>query len=380
MIRTNLNAGALELAGILEGHWPELAGQARAEGPCNLQEPNIYALWAGKQVGKGTVLAAPTRRFVQVAGDFNINRDDGEENWSDLTKYGNRTDWINSLTGQGEPGIEATPTELAWLLWAFHGAETVTPVVGPPAAQKHTFVPQSGRGHWLTFWRRMGQSVVQRHRYADCMISRLQVEGSTANKAVRVTPRIMSLDPAEVLAADPAGVDIPLDKSLLYTDGTGAFQIDGTVIRAQSQFTLVIDEDLSLVYADDVTAHDLAQGTAVVTIGVTLVMDSDALGVWNEKVYGTAAPAPGTKPLKTVTGLGSYEFLLQQRDAAGALNGREFHLDIPGVKWDVPEAPAPNPDGGATEIALAGAMRPVVGSDPYTIDVNTDNAAVAFVG
>lgn len=370
----------LELARLEEARWPELAEQAIAEGPVALLEPNVYGLWGGKQTAKGTVLATPTRRLVQISGDFGMDPDDGEQRYSDTTKYGGRTDWVNSRNGQGEPAVEATPTELAWLLWMFHGAETVTAVTGPPTAQKHTFVPSTGRGHWGAYWRRVGQSLIQRHRMNDCMIGRVQIEGSTANKDVRITPRMFSLDPFEVIAADPAGIDMPVDKPFLYTDGVGAFTIDGTVIKAQSQFTFVADEDLSLVYGDDTVPHDLAQGDANVTIGVTLLFDSLALAQWNKLVYGTATPATGTKPLKTLPALGSYMAYLKQKDTAGALNGREFKLTVPGVKWDIPPAPGPNPAGGTTEVALAGAMRPVAGQPAYTIDVNTDNTVTAFTG
>lgn len=341
-------------------------------------EPNIYGLWVGKQVDKGTPNAAPSKRLVQVGGNFALNRDDGEENYSDLSKYGARTDWVNSLTGGGEPAVEATPEELAYLLWLFHGSEVVTAVAGPPASSKHSFTPQTGRGHWATFVRRIGQSLVQRQRFADSLITRIQIEGSTANKAVRITPRVLCLDPGEVVAADPAAA-MPADRALLYTDGSGAFEINGTVIEGQSQFTFVADEDVEPVYGDDVVPHDLAQGTAVVTIGVTLVLDAEALAEYNRLVYGTPNPAAGTKPLRSVPNLGSYAFSLGQRDGAGALNGRGFDLAIPGVKWAVPEAPEPNPDGGATEIALAGAMRPIAGEAPYTLDVYTDPAVVAFV-
>jgi hypothetical protein len=340
-------------------------------------EPNYYGLWGGKQTAKGTANTAPPVRYVQVGGDFNLTRDDGVERWSDLTKYGNATDWVNSVTGLGEPVLETTPTELAHLLWLFHGAETVTAVTGPPAQSKHQFTPQAGRGHWATFFRRIGQSVTQRQQFVDCMIGRVQIEGSTANKAVRVTPRILSLDPGEVRTADPAAA-IPTDKSFLFTDASSSFTIDGVVIRGHSAYTFVADEDLSVVYADDVVAHDIVQGTANATIAVTLYFDADALARWNVLVYGSAAPVQGTKPSKRVPALGSYSFSHKQRDAAGALNGRQFDLTIPGVKWTIPDAPGPNPDGGAVEVTMNGQMRPVSGQPPYTIDVYTASSVVAF--
>lgn len=339
-------------------------------------EPNYYALWGQKQTAKGAPAnMTSAKRLVQVGGDFNMPRSDGSENWSDLTKYGGGTDWINNLLGQGEPAVEATPTELAWLLWAFHGAETVTSVTGPPTAQKHSFVPSTGRPHWISMYRRVGLNVLQRQQFNDCMVTRVQIEGSTANKAVRITPRIISLDPGETKTADPAAA-MPVDKALLYTDGTGTFTIDGTVFPGHSQFTLVIDEALEPVYGDDIVPFELVQGTPIVTIACTILMDSAALAQYNTMVYGTAAPAAGVKPIKALPALGSYSFWLKQRNAAGALNGREFKLTFPAqsIKWTPPDAPGPAPDGGSTEIALAGTLR----TGAYTIDVNTDNAVVAF--
>jgi hypothetical protein len=203
----------------------------------------------------------------------------------------------------------------------------------------------------------------------------MQIEGSTANKAVRLTPRILSLDPFETSAADPS-IAMPADKSFLYTDGTGAFTIDGAVYPGHSQFTFVIDEALEPVYGDSTRPFEVVQGTPTVTIGCTILLDAQALGKFNTDVYGTASPASGVKPLSTIPALGSYECYLKQRDSTGALNGREFRIRIPSVKWTPPASPGPNPDGGSTEIALAGALRP--NATPYTIDVNTANGVVAF--
>lgn len=354
-----------------------------------LLEPNIYALWGAAQTAKGSPVAAAamSRRLLQVAGDFQIARDDGEENYGDLpsagtpaaSKYGSSTDWINSVLGNGTPGVEATPTELAWLLWLFHGTETVTAVPGPPAAQKHTFTPQVSRGKYATFMLRVGNQVIRRHKFNDCIVTRMQIEGSTANKAVRVTPTILSLDPGETFATDPTTPSsLPTDRPFLYTDGVGAFTADGTVFTGQSQFTLVIDDAWTPVYGDDTVPFELVQGDPVVTIAATVHFEANALAQINKILYGTATPAAGAKPSKNIAALGSYSFYLKQRDSAGALNGREFKLTIPGVKWSPADYPGPNPDGGGTEIAFAGAMRPVAGQQPYTIDVNTNNADVAF--
>jgi hypothetical protein len=283
-------------------------------------------------------------------------------------------DWVNTLVGNGNPGIQGTPEELAWLMWALQGGETTTAVTGPPAKTKHTTVPLPGLGHWLTFVQTVGSSEVDRSSHNDCQIGQVVVEGSTANKAVRVTPTVISLDPGEQIAAAPAQA-MPTKPAFLYTDGTARFTIDGTTFRGHSQFTLTINKDLQPVYSDDVTVYDLAIGNATVTIGVTLFFDTAGRAQFNKLLYGTAAPATGTKPLKTITALGSYGFDLRARDNTGTANGDTFVLAMAGVKWNVPDAPAPNPDGGAGEIALAGSMRKVAGQPAVQIDINNDAAA-----
>ena len=343
-------------------------------------EPNFYGFWVGKQSGRGTPNTTPGQRLIQVGGDINAPRDDGNENWSDLRKYGARTWWVNSLLGNGDIAAEASPTELAYLLWLFHGAETVTAITGPPTAQKHTFNPSLGRGHYFTAFARVGQSLIRRHRYDDCLITKMVIEGSTANKAVRVTPTILSLDPGAIVTSDPAA-PLPTDKPFLYTDGSGAFTIDGTVFTGQTTFNLTIDDAWSPVFGDDVTPFELVQGQPTVTFSCEVYFDSTAAAEVNTLVYGTASPTAGTKPIKRIPAYGSYSFYLQQRDSAGALNGREFKLTLPSVKWTAPDYPGPNPDGGATSVVLSGQMEPPDLTDatkPYTIDVNTANSVVAF--
>lgn len=339
-----------------------------------LQELQVYGLWAGKQTAKGTKNAAPTRRFKQVAGAFSTNREDGSETWSDGTMFPDTQDWVNTLAGNGAPGIESTPDELSWILWAFMGGETTTAVTGPPAKTKHTAVPLPGLGHWTTWVTRQGSSVIDRLSYNDCQIGQVQLEGSTANKAVRVTPTVISLDPAEQLAADPAAT-MPLDQTFLYTDGTGAFTLDGTVIRGHSQFTIVMNKDLQPVYSDDVTIYDLAIGAAVTTVAVTMYFDADGRAMWNKLLYGTATPATAAKPRHGLSPMGAYTFTLTQRDRAGVLTGDKLVVTVPSVNWALPNAPDPNAGGGAGELALAGAMRKTSGQPDWTIAIDNDAAA-----
>jgi hypothetical protein len=337
----------------------------------SLQELQIYALWGGKQSAKGTPNNAPATRLSHVAGDFKMPREDGSEAYSEGTQFVNKQDWVNTLVGNGNPGLRATPDEVAWAQWMFEGGEVVTPIVGPPEKNSHATTALPGLGHWGTYATRKGSSVLQRHQHNDAMIGQVEIGGSTGSKAIRYTPQMIVLDPGQVRAADPVAA-MPVTAGFLYTDGTGRFKIDETVFRGHSEFTALINKDLQPVYSDDVVVYDLAIGNAVITIAVTLYFDQDGLAQFNKLLYDDPAPAAGAKPARYITGLGSYGFDLQARDTAGAVNGDAFRFGLDGVKWNVPDSPEPNPAGGTPTITLNGEMRQVDGSNPYDIEIDCD--------
>lgn len=447
-------------------------------------EPNIYALWWGAQTVKGTENTTPPHRGIQVGGDFSIARDEGTEDWSDMSKYGAQTQWINSLVGNGNPALEATPSELANLLWAAHGGEvvtagtnnvwtlggsptsgtfdlriydgtnfiTVTGVVntvtaaalatsinsamttaghtGTPVATgggplnstpititfsgtttaarpwylskandttspavtvtnttpgvrtKHTFTPSLTQGKWMTFCKRIGTTVIQRQSFIDCLIGGFTLEASTANKAMRFTPTILSLDPGKVLASDPTavlpGTPQAIDgRPFQYTDATGAFTFNGVTFQAQSEFTFTVNEDRSPVYGDDAVPYDLVVGNPSAALSISAIFDAVTYARWNELVYGTASPTAGTKPLRTVPANSAYTCNFQQKNADGSLSGNRLVGNFPAVHWAMPDAPGPNPGGGAVNVTFGGTLLPPGGTaTPYTLDVyNGDTAA-----
>jgi len=253
-------------------------------------ESNQYGSWIGKQAGRGTPNTAPSKRLQMVGGNYGTSRDDGEENYSDLTKYGARVDWVNSLTGNAEPVCHATPTEVAYLLWLMHGAEVVTAVpaaVGPPAVpamSRHRFTPVSTIGHYCTAFLRVGSTQVRRHQYNDCVVTRAVIEASSANKAARITPRILSLDPGQIFAADPAPA-LPTDRPFLFTDYSmvgaaaaptidGSLTMGGVTYRGMTQWTFTIDDAWEPIYGDSPVPYDFQQGTPTVSVGTTIFADA----------------------------------------------------------------------------------------------------------
>jgi hypothetical protein len=340
------------------------------------QEINVYRFAVGKQTAKGTPLAAPVKSFIVPAGDLAAQRDQGQEQWSDgATLYGGRTQWVNNVIGRGTLGVEMTPGEAAYIMYLFNGAETVAANAERAAWNDHTYEPGLQSPFYATWWKKQGlANQIQRQRYRDCLTSQVQFEGSTANKAIRISPEVLSLDPAENLAADPTWPSLPTaDSVMLYTEASGTFNIDGTIIRGHSQFTVVCNQALEPVYTDTVTPQEVTRGAPQATIACTILPDADGLAQWNKYLYGTPTPSGGALPVKTLPALGSYTF--EAKKGSGAQLAGRFKFTAAGVRWNLPEWPAPNPAGGAATLALAGTIEPVAANPLWQVILTASDPA-----
>src|SRR3954447_1975823 len=168
-------------------------------------EINVYRTQAASETAKGTPAVAPTRAFRTVTGDIAVNRDTGSENVSDGgTLFPDIVDWVNSVAGGPSAiGMQLTCDEAAWLMRSFNGAETVTANAEKATLNDHVTQPGATSPDYITVWGKEGQTVLMRLKHNDCLITQITFEGSTANKALRVTPTVISLDPAQYLTADP---------------------------------------------------------------------------------------------------------------------------------------------------------------------------------
>lgn len=346
----------------------------------SIVESNVYGLWVAKQTARGTGASAATKKLIQTGGDVGTSREDGSENYSDGDRFGDSTDFVNTLSGTGAPVIQAQPDTLAYLLWLYFGSEVVTGTT----TKQHVFTPGISPGGWSTWWKRIGLSQVVRQKFNDVRISQIRIEGSTANKVVKITPTLVGADPGEIFDTDPAvailkGVPGTVSDNLpfLYTEGKGKYEVDGNVFTGHSQFAIVISDGLTANYGDDVVPYDYVPGVANVTLeGVTMVLDAASQAQYNKIIYGTATPIVGAKPIRTLTGqgLGSWEADLC-RNGTGATAMQRCLIETPGIKWAPDLDIGPAPDGGAIELALAGGMRKVTGQPGVRITVNNSDAA-----
>jgi hypothetical protein len=332
-------------------------------------EANVGGCWVARQTDKDTPAVTAIKRLRQTGGGMNPARTDGSENPIDGNRFANPTDFVETIIGQGNPTAQMGPGDGAYLCYLMAGQESVGAAVA--GVYPHTIAfTQAAQSFWVTFWKRVGVSPVLRQQFNASRITSLRIEGSSANKVVKITPTFTSLDAGKTFDTDPVKA-VDTDKPFLYTEAEGTFNINGTIIRGHSSFAAVIGDALAPWYGDSVRPHDLTTGQGAVAVeNITLLVDTAGFALYNTIIYGTATPSAGTAPVSTI-GTGSYTFTLT-RGAGATL--RSFQVTLPDVHWTPDMAIEGNPDGGAVEITLGAEAR---GTTPLTVVANNTDAAYA---
>lgn len=331
-------------------------------------ETNIESLWIGVQRAKGTPAPAAQKHLRKVGGDVDFNRADGSENYSDLDQFGGAQDFVDTIVGNGNPVVQATPDDLAYLLWLFFGSETVATA---GTDHRHTFRPGSSPSKWFTVWKRVGSEITLRQRFHDCRISQLVIECSAGAKIMRVTPTFVALSGGRLydVGTEPATPQSAED-AFLHTEGEGAYLVDGSAMPI-SQFQVTLDRALTPVPGDGVRYTELAPGTARISCAATMTFNEQGFGQYLKQIYGRADATASDEPVVTIPAIGSLRGTLSRTSP----RTRSLAVDIAGVKWSPDIAIAGNPDGGAADLGLAGEMRKVPTRDAITIDVVNGSTA-----
>jgi hypothetical protein len=257
---------------------------------------------------------------------------------------------------QPAPTITATTSALTGGTAPAIAATASTPGVG----YTHVATPADTGGFWFGCVKSVGKSTVYRTQFNDCRMQSLRIEGSSASKVVKLTPTFLSLDPGQVITADPTGKDDYL-KPFIYTEAQGTFTIDGIVYRGQSSFAVLFTWGLNEYYGDAVTPLDVINNTATATIeGLTLLIDANGLTRYFNQIYGNPSPAPGARPIAGIPLIGSYSCLFTRTNPYTGQTSESLSINLPGVKWAPTLAIPANPAGGAVELSFTGAMRKLV--------------------
>lgn len=261
---------------------------------------------------------------------------------------------------------------------ALGGGTSPTPSVAQTTVGvgfQHVATPTDTGGFWFGVAKSVGKTVVHRVQYNDCRMQSLRLEGSSAQKVCRATATFLSLDPGQIITADPSKTDdgtVPF----IFTEAVGQINIDGTLYDGVPSFAVVFNWALQEYYGDDVVPFDVINQQATCTLeGLSLLIDSAGITRYNQQIYNTPTPAVGAKPTHSLPPVGSFSIMLQKVNPLTAIITQSMKIEVFGVRW-APDLNIPaNPDGGAVELALAGSMRKTAANPPFRITtVNFDAA------
>lgn len=331
-----------------------------------VMETNVEGFWIAVQRAKGSPAATPTRHLRKVGGDVDFARTDGSQKYSDLDMFGDAQDFVDVVIGNGNPAIQATPSDLAFLLWLFYGQETVA-VIGAGPDQRHTF-DTFGIPKWFTCWKQVGEEVSLRQKFADCRISSLEVVAAAGQKIYQVTPTFISLAGGEFSTDDWSSVAQSSEDAFLFTEGEGGYLVD-TIALPISQFQITLDRALSPVQGDGPSPIDLAPGNAAINCQAQMTLNEDGLEQYNREIYGTPTPAARAQPIRTIPPLGSL------RGTVTRSGTRAMVAEVAGVKWSPTIPLAGSAEGGPAEMTLQGQMRKVAGRPAASFVISNGDAA-----
>jgi hypothetical protein len=342
----------------------------------NAIESGIFALWGGKQAARGTPAVTADKKLRQVAGALAIQRAIASENFGDGERFANGMDYTDTLTGGGDPSFEGQAGAGAWLVAQSLGQDSYAPGTPPTDPGTHTLTPSNAGARWLTFWKTVGSSVPNKEQYNDSKISQLVILSSAAQKVLRLTPTIMSLDPGIVYATDPLVVDDNEDP-FLWTQSHGTFNIDARgvgVITEISELTITINDGLNPWYGEDIRVNSLVPSRGTISVAFTMLITDGTMPIYNLIHYGTETPAVGALPINTV----HYGSIDMNMSFGTGPTLRKWKQTIPKVRYATDVAVAGAVDGGPIEMAIGGEGRKLDATTPMLTIAVTNGDSTAY--
>jgi hypothetical protein len=348
--------------------------------PEKVLEASQYIYYIAPQTAQGSPAAAglATLAPAVVDGSVSMAVDAGVNRWP---TYGNRfydsVRFVNSLQGEGELQCAAHPETVGRLLkWYLGGSDTVT---ADGSASKHALGLGAG-SQWLTIYRKVGVTegtgagAPRLERYNDCRMTQLIIEGSNANKMLRVRPTFLVADPGEIVAAVPT-ITVPTapERPFVYTDGTAALKFStntGTAVVNPDtiSFTLTMTEAINRAEGDDVIPLGFLTGESTVTWAIEATAATAALQEYNKLLYGHHPLVTGDKPQAAIPAAGAIDLLLDYGSGAGL---RKLGLVSGALQFTPTGELTTNTGGQASTITFTGEA---TGATPLAPFVTTGSA------
>lgn len=314
-------------------------------------DAGIGTLNYAKQTAKGTVAAAAgtgvgTNRPKWVSGQLAAKSMLGSEEYLDGQRFASPAQYVDKVGGDvGELVLQAQPENGGLFAAQILGSDVVTGVADP---YTHTVASSGTAGAWGSWWQKVGSTVgPERELFWDSKIAKLTMEVGRDQKVMHYQLAIMALVAGEVYAADPAKGEDATDP-FYWTDVTGAVTFDGIVLTEAHGETLEIDTGMEAFYGDNIQPDQLIEKKGTITRTLQAIVTDVTLAKFRLAVYGTATPAAGAKPTKTVYKVSASTVYTKSAT-------RTLRIDTPNIAVKPDDmVVAADPEGGAQELAFGG--------------------------
>jgi hypothetical protein len=266
--------------------------------------------------------------------------------------------WINELPSAGTVTVQCGADAFELLTSWKNGA--VSSVDNLDGTTTYTITPSDGEASYVSAVASLGEGTAAlRGKFLDGQIGSLRFTASAGSKVLTAEIGLNFLQPAKHITADPSSTE--LETPLLYTDGEGSFEIDGTHYGSITGWELAFDEDRAPYQGDGLNYRNFAPGKANITWGWTFATEDENLPILRKYLYGTATPSAGADPVPAI----------QEVDATITLSKgtgadlREITLDSGAHELIVTDWPEGQADGGVTTFACTGQADP----DAFTVTI-----------
>lgn len=326
-----------------------------------------------KQSAKGTPATTGFHKFRRVDGRISVAKELDSVNYVDGSAWSaDDFDFVKSISGTGSVTIQATPEGAARLLsWALGGTDTVSGASNP-----YTHTITSGTGlTYLTVIDQLGTvgGVDDGRRYADCVITQVEVTSSNDAGVVSVKLDLLAIDVVDGGGQTPTAATTTDGEPLLHTQGVGNIKLaglnSGNGVPEVEQFVLTLDTNIELLYGDSTSAYIAHRKRGAISWSATAAVTSTTIAALNQSIYGTATPSQGTAP-STGIFTGSFNPKLVQSAS------RELSINIPKNRIMVETGSIdPNAAGDKATISIAGMARTPDTGQLITVAAKTGDSA-----
>lgn len=314
-------------------------------------DSGIGTLNYGRQTAKGTKATAATTsigydRPKWHGGGLSPNKTTGSKEYVDGQRFASPTTYTDKVGGEvGSVTLQLQPENVGLYPAQILGVDVVTGASDP---YTHTSTSAAAAGLWGTWWQKVGANAsIQRELYWDSKIGKAVLTSNFADKVLLAELSILALVSGEVFTTDAAKTEVDSD-AYLHTEASGAFTLDGTVIREVNEAVTTIDARMGAYWGDDIAPLHLIDGKGLISQSMAAIGTDETLAKYRKAIYGTATPTAGNLPVKAV--FNAATSIVYTRSAT-----RTFTITCPRVEFDPgPMKFAPQPEGGPLPIQFSG--------------------------